>query len=370
MPALAFGLLAWVVHRHGGLDLIRRILALVGWQWPLLLLPVVIIGLLTILAYRTALPGRGKAVPLWPLIQVERSGTALNTLLPFGNNSSHIVKIGLLRHWYSSEEIASAGVWCAAATGASNLYAAIGPLICLAVGFGAPGVVLILAGISIVMSVPMIAALMLVGKGLSARMTRLITLVPLGVLARRKDRMLAWAERLDTHVASATGARRADFVLLMFYRLLSQVVRVGEIWLVIEVLHLPGGILAALLYHALNRAVLHLVIFVPGRIGVMEAISESVFEILGFSGEAGLQIALVLRLRFLMKLLIGYTAMASLPGIAEKYPAKDRTEADAETDAKLATAAGTETATSGSPSEAAPDNYETGETGETVDAGD
>ena len=106
-----------VIHRHGGIELVKRIIDLVGWQWPLLLLPVVVIGLITILAYRTALPGRGKAVPLWPLIQVERSGTALNTILPFGNNSSHIVKIGLLRHWYSSEEIASAGVWCAAATG-------------------------------------------------------------------------------------------------------------------------------------------------------------------------------------------------------------------------------------------------------------
>lgn len=326
MPVLSFALLAWVIHSHGGLDLIQRIVALVGWQWPLLLLPVTIIGLLTILAYRTALPGRGKAVPLWPLIQVERSGTALNTILPFGNHSSHIIKIGLLRHWYSSEEIASAGVWCVAATGASNIYAAIGPLVCLAVGFGEPGVVLILAAISIAMAVPMLTALMLVGKGLSARVTRVITLVPLKVLARRKDRMLAWAERLDTHVASATGERRADFAVLMCYRFLSQVVRVGEIWLAIEILQLPGGLLAALLYHALNRAVLHLLIFVPGRIGVMEAISQEVFEILGFSGEAGLQIALVLRLRFLMKLVIGYTAMASLPGIAEKYPANRRDE--------------------------------------------
>jgi hypothetical protein len=329
VPVLAFALLAWVIHRHGGIELIKQILDLVGWQWPLLLLPVILIGLLTILAYRTALPGRGKAVPLWPLIQVERSGTALNTILPFGNNSSHIVKIGLLRHWYSSEEIASAGVWCAVATGASNIYAAIGPLVCLAVGFGEPGVVLILAGISIVMSLPMITALMLVGKGLTARVTRLITLVPVKFLKRRKDKMLAWAGRLDTHIASATGERRADFMVLMFYRLLSQVVRVGEIWLVIEVLQLPGGLLAALLYHALNRAVLHILIFVPGRIGVMEAISQEVFEILGFSGEAGLQIALVLRLRFLMKLVIGYTAMASLPGIAEKYPAKDRGDDEA-----------------------------------------
>ena len=30
-----------------------------------------------------------------------------------------------------------------------------------------------------------------------------------------------------------------------------------------------------------------------------------------------------------MKLVIGYTAMASLPGIAEKYPAKDRDDAEA-----------------------------------------
>lgn len=339
VPLLAFALLGWVLHRHGGVDLVVRIVDLVGWNWPVLLLPVIVIGLITILAYRVALPNRGREVPLWPLIQIERSGTALNTLLPFGNNSSHIIKIGLLRHWYSSEAIASAGVWCVVASGAANLFGAIGPFVCLAMAFGEPSVVLLLAIIPILMSLPMITALMLVGKGLSARLTRVLTLVPLTFLQRRKDKMLAWAQRLDKHVAAATGERRADFTVLMLYRLLSQVVRIGEIWLVIEVLDLPGGLLAALLYNALNRAVLRLLIFVPGRIGVMEWFSAEVFDALGFTAEAGLQIALVLRLRFLVKIVVGYTAMASLPGLAERYPPpgsrdSDEADAEAETDAE------------------------------------
>jgi hypothetical protein len=320
MPVLAFALLVWVIHRHGGVDVIVQVHERVGWNWPLLVIPVSVIAVLTILAYRVALPGRGKEVPLWPLIQIERSGTALNSVLPLGNNSSHIVKIGLLRHWYSTEEIASAGVWCAVASGASNVYTLIGPLVCLAVGFGEPGVVLIFAAASLVMSLPMVGVLLLVGKGLSARVTRVLTLVPLGFVQARKEKMIAWAQRLDKHVAAATAERRADFALLMFYRFSSQAVRVGEIWLAVELLKLPGGIYTALLYNALNRAVLQLFVFIPGRIGVMEFASAEGFAALGLSDQAGLELALVLRFRFFVKVAIGYTALASLPGIAEKYP--------------------------------------------------
>jgi hypothetical protein len=320
IPLLAFALLAWVLHKHGGVQTVIDVVEQVGWNWPWLIMPVTIIGFITIVAYRVALPNRGREVPIWPLVQIERAGTALNSLLPFGNNSSHIIKIGLLRRWYSSEEIASAGVWCAVASGASNFYTAIGPLVCLAIGVGEPKVVALLLLGSIVMALPMTLVLAFVGKGLSIRVARLIALVPLRFVRNRQQNIIAWAERLDKHVATARTSRKADFAWLMFYRLLSQTVRVGEIWLAIELLNLPGGLWAALLYNAVNRAVLQIFVVVPGRIGIMEGTSALAFEALGYGGEAGLALALALRFRWVAKVVVGFTALSSMPALAEKYP--------------------------------------------------
>lgn len=336
-PIVALALLVWVFDRYDGVNELKRIFAQVGWNWPLLLIPYAAIALITILAYRGALPDRGKAIPFWVLLQIERSGSALNSLLPFGNQSSHIVKVGLMRHWYTSEELVGAAAWTGLASGNANVFGAIGPLICLAIGFGNPWVVGVLAAIALVSSVPTLAILYLLPRGLPQRVAGLLARLPSGFVAKRKDRWSAWAARLDTHMVAAVTTRKWDYARLLGMRLLGQAIRIGELWLVVELLDLPGGILTAFLINALSRAVQQLGGFIPGRVGLMEWVSAETFAALGFSEGDGLAIALTLRLRYFANLLVSFSALTGVNRLAEKYPPRQHdAPPSAMSDAQLA----------------------------------
>jgi hypothetical protein len=161
-----------------------------------------------------------------------------------------------------------------------------------------------------------------VKHGIGARLSRLLGRLPFRFVRRRKDRALAWARKLDTHLASAVGDRRGDFLRLMALRVLAQSVRVCEIWLVVTLLGIEGGLWTALLYNAMSRAVTQLLGFIPGRIGALEAVSLLTFEGIGLEGADGLALALTLRFGFLVNLLVSHGALARMPGLAQRYPAR------------------------------------------------
>ncbi|MGB1701197.1 MAG: hypothetical protein ACPHRO_14660, partial [Nannocystaceae bacterium] len=286
----------------------------------LLLLPWSAVALMTILAYRTALPGRGKAIPFWTLLQVERAGSALNAILPLGNHGSQVIKLSVLRHWFSTAGIVGAAVWCTLGTGLNNLYAGVGPAIVWAAGFGNPLAAQLLLLSCVITAIPSIAIISFVRHGLTARVSRVLGALPLGFIQRRKERALAWAQKLDTHLASAIGDRRGDFARLLALRVTAQTVRVLEIWLVITLLNIEGGLMTALLYNAMSRAVTQLLGFIPGRIGALEAISLLTFEGIGLDGADGLALALTLRFGFLVNLLVSHGALARMPALAQQFP--------------------------------------------------
>ena len=322
-PVIAFGLLAWVLERNNGLQVITEVFARVGWRWLLLLIPWSAIAAMTILGYRTALPGRGKAIPFLTLLQVERAGSALNALLPLGNHGSQVIKLTVLRHWFPSAGIAGAAVWCTLATGLNNLYAGVGPAAALVVGFGNPLAAQLLLASCVITALPSATILLLVRQGLARRVGALLGRIPLALVRRRRDRALAWARKLDTHLASAVGARRGDFARLMLLRVTAQTVRFGEIWLAVHLLGIEGGIVTALLYNAMSRAVTQLLGFIPGRIGALEAVSLLTFEGIGLDGGDGLALALTLRFGFIVNLLVSHGALARMPALAQRFPPRD-----------------------------------------------
>ena len=93
-----------------------------------------------------------------------------------------------------------------------------------------------------------------------------------------------------------------------------------EIWLAIELLGLSGGILAALLYNSVSRGVTQLAVFIPGRIGIMEAAQATVFAALGLGSTNGLALALALRFRYIVNLLVSHGALARVHILAERFP--------------------------------------------------
>jgi hypothetical protein len=322
----AFVLLAWTIQRHGGRAVLEEVIARASTGWPLLLLTYGAGVLVTFTAYRTCLPERGRAVPLHILLLVERSGSALNALLPLGDSSGNLIKVLLLRHWYTSDQIIAAGAWGAIGTGLCNCIAGIGPLAVYALGYLDGPVALLIATASIAASVPAFIILRLLHFGISSRIARLLTFLPGGVVARRKAKILDWAAGLDRNLQAAVGARRSDFRRLVVLRASTHVVRTCEIWLAVTLLGIPAGLIAAVLFHATHRAVTQVFAFIPGRLGILELVSAAVFGAAGLDANTGVEIALLLRFTYFLNLVLSTIALSSARTVARRYPARTAEE--------------------------------------------
>ncbi|MCH2110094.1 MAG: lysylphosphatidylglycerol synthase domain-containing protein, partial [Polyangiaceae bacterium] len=251
----------------------------------------------------------------------ERASVALNSLLPLGNHGGQIIKLTALRHWYRSDQIVTAGVWTMVATGLCNNFTALGVLVAFFLGFGELWVVAFLALTAIILSVPSLFILFNLKRGLVRRATAILTKLPASFVKNRRKKILAWASKIDSNLGEALGSRAPDFRRLLALKILAQTIRILEIWMVIELLHVPGGLLTALVYNAMFRAVTQIVSFVPGKLGVMEIASAATFAALGFTSEMGLSVALALRVRFFANQILCYTMLSQVPRVIEKYPA-------------------------------------------------
>lgn len=328
LSALAgVSILTWVLVAKGGANVVRNVIHDIGNTWPLLLVPFACNALVTVLGYRTALPGRGKAIPLSAMIHAERSGAVLSSLLPLGNSGGNIAKLLLLRHWYLTDEIVAAGVWVGLATGLCHSLGAAGPLIAAALGaVPVSKAAFVLAASNIAMALPAVMIMLSVRHGLCARVVRLLAYVPFKRLHARRVRIEAWAARLDKHLAAAVGPRRKDFLSLLGYKALAQAIRIAEIWLAVVLLGLPGGLATAVLYNALSRAMTLLFSFIPGQLGVLELSSMVGFKSLGFAPEMGLSLALVLRFRYVVNMALSASALGTSAKLLQRFPARKDSE--------------------------------------------
>jgi len=214
-------------------------------------------------------------------------------------------------------------VWGAIGTGLCHSLGAVGPVVAAALG-AVPSAkpALVLAAANVVMALPALAILLSVRHGLSERVAKLLALLPGSFVARRRERMHAWANRLDRHLAAAVGERRREFAAQLGYKALVQAIRIGEIWLAVELIGAPGGLATAVLYNALSRAMTMAFAVVPGQLGVLEVTSMIGFQSLGFAAETGLSLALVLRFRYVVNMVLSATALGTSAGLLHEYPAR------------------------------------------------
>lgn len=331
------GVLLWVIKSNGGIATVEAVVTRLRFTWPLLVLPTAVSALVVVFNYRACLPDRGRAVPFMTLVQIERSGNALNAFLPLGDSSGNIIKVALLRHWYTSDQIVAAAVWSSMGTGVGNALAAIGPLVAGFAGALPWKVAGPLAALSIVMAIPATLILVLVRHGLAVRVAWLLGKIPFRFIRKRRDGILAWARNLDLHVASAVRERRRDFAHLILWKATYQAVYIGHLYLIIELLGLSGGIYAALAYNAMNRGVQQLLPFIPGRMGVTEAFSATLFRAMGWPAADGVSMALVLRFTFFVNLLFSGSALSGSAALARRFPPRTAAQIEAERSATRST---------------------------------
>src|SRR5690606_26208306 len=128
------------------------------------------------------------------------------------------IKVALLRHWYTSDEIVAAGAWSSLGTGVGNALAAVGPWIAYSMGVLSLPHAALLSGICIVMTIPALTVMVLVRRGLAVKAASLLTRLPVSVVRKRRDGILAWAASLDHHVAGAVSHRFRDFLHVVLWR--------------------------------------------------------------------------------------------------------------------------------------------------------
>jgi hypothetical protein len=316
---IGIALFLWVFLSQDGVEILLGVVRTIGDRWPLLLVPYAIGAGLSVLCYQVALPGRGRAVPFGALLHAERASIIVNSVLPFANYGGNFVKVMLLGHWYTTSEVLAAGVWGAIGSGLCNSLAVVGPVVAIMVGVSDPFAAAIIALLTLTTSIPAFLVITSVRKGLTAKLIRLLARIP-RIRDEKKTLWLKRARDFDVHLAKAVGERRRDFALHVFIKSGVQVTRVAEIWLIIELLGLSGGLLVALLFNAVSRTTEQFLSFIPGQFGVFEASAMLGFSALGFSIEDGLAVALTLRFHFFVSMFVSGSALATASRVTKKYP--------------------------------------------------
>src|SRR5690606_36875995 len=75
------------------------------------------------------------------------------------------------------------------------------------------------------------------------------------------------------------------------------------------------------------RAVQQLAPFVPGGLGIMELVQTESFVMLGLTSDAGMEMALALRVRFIANLFLSFGALTRLEALAQQSPPRRHSNA-------------------------------------------
>jgi hypothetical protein len=144
---------------------------------------------------------------------------------------------------------------------------------------------------------------------------RWAVLSSIGESARRGLHLVGFSRRWKRHVRRLYAfegelfefyrMRQGDFVTMMAYEALFHILGVVETWLTLELLGFRTSALVAFLFEATNRAVNLVFSFVPARVGVDEAGTGVLAQILGIGSATGVALALVRKARVLAWTAVG-----------------------------------------------------------------
>jgi putative membrane protein len=228
---------------------------------------------------------------------------SVNHLLPVAQIGGNVVKVRALMRRGVPTDIAGAGVVIdVTLTIATQLVFTLAGLALLLWHLGAGDIAgSVLAGTAVMAL--MIAGFYLVQRrGLFSLLTGL-----LGRITRRPgfDALTGGAAAMDDMIGVLYRHRSALYGGAALH-LLAWFVGIGEIWLAMLVLGIPGGLIEAALLESLSRALRTAAFAVPGALGVQEGGFLVFGALLGLPSDGALSLALARRVR---ELLLG------LPGL-------------------------------------------------------
>lgn len=300
--ALCLGLLlfVWLLH-HVGLQETLDHIRLVGWNFPPLLLPSLLTGLLFALGWWWTLPPR---IPLFDLFLIRTAGDAVNLITPLAYLGGEPLKAFLLQNHRVSLTDAFASVVVAKTTMtfaygififlglATTLLEARGMDYTLVGGLGA-GIFLALAALLLYYTQR---------RGLFSILHRLIH--RLGAKGEAWMAKREALEHLDAKIATLYQDGRS-FKGCFLLSLLAWISTILETYLFLWALDAPVPLLTAFGIQTLVVAVKALAFFIPASLGAQEGGTLLIFLGYGLSGGTAMAFSLLRRARELFWVLIG-----------------------------------------------------------------
>lgn len=306
--------LGWLIV-HQGVGQIAATVARAGW--PLLwLLPVHGVAIaLDARAWQGLLRAAAPAAHpgmlfLWWVASVRE---AVNRLLPTANVGGELagIRLGRLQVGDTSAVTASVVVEVMVTLFSQYLFCVVGVLLLIAAipgGHQEQRALTIGGGLLLSLPLPVAFALALRHGALFARLERLARRL-LGEEHRMVD-AIAGADLgagLDQRIRSLLGRLRTP-VTAAFWQLLGLTAGTVETWFALRLLGHPVSFGEALAIESLTMAARNMAFFVPGGLGVQEAVVMLLGQLLGIDAQTALSLALVRRAR---EVLYGVPALLS-----------------------------------------------------------
>ncbi|MBW1918432.1 MAG: flippase-like domain-containing protein [Deltaproteobacteria bacterium] len=302
-------LLFWMLQAVGW-DAIGRHLRLVGWYWPLILLPYLLVNLLDAISWRLTIDSPPEAVTLWHLFFNRLAGEAINVLTPTASLGGEPLKAMMLQKRGVSLTNATASVIISKGILVLSLVAYI--LLGLALApflFMLPSHWLLLL---------ILAALGLGLAGLIFVLGQKHGLCQMGMKLCQKIRFVprilqdqeAALCRLDAQMTAFYQHHRRKFYLALGFFLLGWLCHGLEVYLIFYLIGQPLSLVTALCLDALAILITSLAFFIPGNLGVQDGGNILLTMGLHLGAILGATFSVIRRLREGFWLAVGLVVLA------------------------------------------------------------
>jgi hypothetical protein len=236
----------------------------------------------------------GSTVPLLALVRIRLAGQAVNTITPTGTLGGDATKMWLLRDRVSAtESLASLIVVKTTMVASQGVFLAVGVLLARhLLALGTP----LVRGMEWLLGLEVAAVIGFVGvqlAGVLGRGHRVLQRVGIGMGPRIGEA----ARDVDRVLATVYRRQPGRVALSVSCNLLGWFASAGETWLILHFLGATVTPSAAITIEAFATGVRFATFFVPAQIGVAEGGSIAACIALGLSGEIGLALSLVRRVR-------------------------------------------------------------------------
>lgn len=275
-------------------------------SWGLLLLPFPygLAIILDTLGWRYTF--RSRLLPISTLLPVRLAGEAFNMTSPTASLGGEPVKVFLLRPWVSVEEGAASVI-----IDKTMLALAQGCLLFLGIAVslrllpaGSP-LVRGMWGLALLGTLAIGAFVLAQRSGLFGRAVKLFNRAGL-----TWHRGLELAQELDQAIATFYTSHRPRLALSCLFHLIAFLAECLEVYLILWLLELPVSLATAIVIGAFSSAIKAAGFLIPGAIGVQEGGNVAIFMAFGLTAGIGLSFSLLRRMRELLMVVVGLTALA------------------------------------------------------------